>query len=243
MFRIIASTILSSLTVLSLVFSQCHSMLPSRPTSAGYDYSQPVPASEQRGDNWFDGSAFIGHSLIEGFEMFSDIDSNIHYFSTTGLSAAGVTGYSQFTLPNGDTGTLKAGLNQKQFSKIYVMLGVNEISTSKESFKKNMSSLVELIRANQPEGIPIYILELTPTTKAKSDATVFSLANVQKLNEALAELCQKQECYLVDLCACFAGADGYLPSEQSTDGIHLKAPQYRVMADYILSHTVEETKP
>ena len=56
----------------------------------------------------------------------------------------------------------------------------------------------------------------------------------------LSELCEEEKCYLVDLSACFDGGDGYLPAEVSRDGVHLKAPQYRVMADYLLTHTVEE---
>lgn len=240
MIRALASGFLSSLTALSLVLGSCQSLLPDRPTSIGYDYSQPVPSSSQREDDWFDDSAFIGHSLIEGFREFSKVDSNIHYFTATGLSAAGATSYSRFALPDGGTGTLAAGLSQKQFRKVYVMLGVNEISTSKARFQENMTSVVETIRANQPAGIPIYILELTPTTRAKSENTVFNRANVQRLNEVLVQLCQEQECYLVDLCACFADGDGYLPSELSTDGVHLTAPQYRVMADYLLCRTVEE---
>lgn len=237
MIRALTSTFVASFAAIALVLGTCQSLLPIHPE---YDYSQPVPASEQREDDWFDDSAVIGHSLMEGFEMFSKVDSNIHYFTNTGISAAGATGYSKFKLPNGGTGTLKTGLSQKEFSKVYIMLGINEISTSRDRFKKNMAAVIQTVRENQPEGIPIYVLEITPTTQKKSDKTIFNRANVQRLNGVLAELCEEQECYLVDLYSCFADEDGYLPAEISTDGVHLKAPQYRVMADYILSHTVEE---
>jgi len=218
-----------------MVLSSCQTLFP-----AEYDYSQPVPEREQQEDAWFDGSAVIGHSLMEGFEMFSGVDADIHYFTNTGISAAGVVSYSKFDLPKGGAGTLKTGLGQKEFSKVYVMLGVNEITTSKDRLKANMAAIIELVRASQPEGIPIYILNITPTTRKKSDSSAFNLANVKRLNEALAELCEEQECYLVDLYSCFADENGYLPAKNSTDGVHLTAPQYRVMADYILSHTVEE---
>lgn len=240
MFKAISSGLLAAVTAFSLMVSNFQSLIPTYPVSIGYDYSRPIPASEQRGDAWFADSAFIGHSLIEGFEVCADIDANIHYFTDTGLSAARAVTYSQFSLPDGGTGTLEEGLRQKAFSKIYIMLGVNEISTTRERFKENMAALVETVRANQPGGIPIYILELTPTTQKKSDATAFNRANVQKLNEVLSELCEEEKCYLVDLSACFADGDGYLPAEVSRDGVHLKAPQYRVMADYLLTHTVEE---
>lgn len=230
------NVIISSITAVSLILGTCQALLTA--PAEEYDYSLPVPLSEQKGDEWFYDSAVIGHSLMEGFEMFSKVDSNIHYFTNTGLSAAGASTYSRFDLPGGGAGTLADGLSRKQFSKIYIMLGVNEISISRERFKNNMAALIRLIRENQPEGIPIYVLELTPTTRAKSNASDFNRENVRKLNEALAELCQEQKCYLVDLFSCFADEEGYLPAKISTDGVHLKAAQYRVMADYILSHTV-----
>lgn len=225
---------LASVTAISLTLSGCQSLLPSP-----YDYSRPVPESERREDSWFDGSAVIGHSLMEGFEGFAKVDANIHFFTATGLSAADASGYSKFTLPDGGTGTLADGLGQKDFSKVYIMLGVNEITISKDRLKENMANLIRIVRDNQPEGIPIYVLNITPTTRAKSDESDFNQANVKRLNEALAELCQEQECYLVDLWSCFADEDGFLPADKSTDGIHLKSTQYRLMADYILSHTVE----
>lgn len=237
MFEAFARVLAASAAAISLVMSAIQTPVPAVPE---YDYSQPAPESEQAEDSWFDDSAVVGHSLMEGFEMFSKVDSNIHYFTNTGLSAAGVTGYKKFDLPNGGTGTLKAGLSQKQFSKIYIMLGINEISTSKDRFKTNMTSIIQTIRENQAEGIPIYILEVLPTTKKKSDSTVYNQANVLRMNEAIAELCEEQECYLVDLWSCFADEDGYLPADIFTDGVHIKAPQYRIMADYILCHTVEE---
>lgn len=240
MARAIVSILAASATALSLVLGACQTP-PPQAAAVEYDYSQPVPEGDLLGDEWFDDSAIIGHSLMEGFEGFAGVYSNIHYFTATGLSAAGTTGYSKFDLPNGGKGTLKKGLGQKEFSKIYIMLGTNEITTSKERFKENMVAILDIIRETQPEGTPIYILNATPTTKKKSDSTPFNLKNITKLNEAIAELCEEQECYLVDLYSCFADEDGYLPSNISTDGVHLVASQYKVMANYILSHTVEES--
>lgn len=239
--RAFFSILAASATALSLVLGACQTPPPPAPTPA-YDYTQPVPEGDLLGDDWFDNTAIIGHSLMEGFEGFSGINADVHYFTATGLSAAGTTGYSKFKLPNGGQGTLKKGLEQQQFDKVYIMLGTNEITTSKDRYKSNMTAILDVVRETQGDDIPIYILNATPTTKKKSDSTPFNLKNITKLNEAIAELCEEQECYLVDLYSCFADEDGYLPSNISTDGVHLVASQYKVMANYILSHTVEEPK-
>lgn len=229
------NVLIAAFAAVSVGLSGCRSLLP-----PPYDYSQPVPQSEQREDSWFEDSAVIGHSLMEGFEGFAKVDADIHFFTDTGISAERAADYSKFDLPDGGTGTLADGLRQKEFSKIYIMLGVNEITTSKDKLKQDMAAVIQIIRDDQPEGVPIYVLNLTPTTKARSDSSDFNQKNVKRLNEALAELCEEQECYLVDLWSCFADEDGYLPEEKSTDGVHLKAAQYRVMADFLLCHTVEE---
>ncbi len=239
MTKAIAAMLTAAFTALSLILGACQTVPPEAP-AAEFDYTQPVPDSGLMGEEWFDDSAMIGHSLMEGFEGFAEVYSNIHYFSSTGLSAAGALSYSKFDLPDGGTGTLADGLEQRQFSKIYIMLGVNEISSSKESFKANMEAIVDTIREYQGEDIPIYIISITPTTKKKSDSTPFNLENVQRLNGVLQELCGDKKCYYLDLYSCFADADGYLPAEKSTDGVHFKAAEYQTMAQYIQSHTVSQ---
>lgn len=236
MAKAFVSIVTASATALSLILGACQMPAPSQ----SYDYTQSVPEGDLMGEEWFDDSCIIGHSLVEGFEGFAQVSSNIHYFSSTGLSAAGALSYKKFDLPDGGTGTLETGLSQREFSKVYVMLGVNEISASSSSFKKNMGGIVDLIREKQGEDIPIYLINLTPTTKKKSDSTPFNKDNITRLNEALRELCGEKECYYIDLYSCFADDDGYLPSKNSTDGVHISASQYKVMADYLKSHTVAQ---
>ncbi len=239
MTKAIAAMLTAAFTALSLILGACQTTPPTEP-AVEFDYTQPVPDGSLMGEEWFDDSAMIGHSLMEGFEGFAEVYSNIHYFSSTGLSAAGALSYSKFDLPDGGTGTLTDGLEQRQFSKIYIMLGVNEISSSKKSFKANMEALVDTIREYQGEDIPIYIISITPTTKKKSDSTPFNLENVQRLNGVLQEVCGDKKCYYLDLYSCFADENGYLPAEKSTDGVHFKAAEYQTMAQYIQSHTVSE---
>lgn len=234
MAKAFASIVTASFTALSLILGACQAP----PPASSYDYSQSVPEGDLMGEEWFDDSCIIGHSLMEGFEGFAQVDSNIHYFTATGLSAAGTLSYKKFDLPDGGKGTLEKGLSQRQFSKVYVMLGTNEITAASARFKQNMGNIVDLIRQIQGEDIPIYLINLTPTTKKKSDSTPFNKENAVRLNAALLELCEEKECYYIDLYSCFADENGYLPADKSTDGVHFTRSQYPVMADYLKSHTV-----
>ena len=238
MTRALISAITATFTVFSMILSACGIVAPQPAAAESYDYSQPVPAGDLMGEEWFDDSAIIGHSLMEGFEGFAGLYSNVTYFTSTGLSAAGTLGFSKFDRPDGGTGTLKTGLSQREFSKFYVMLGINEISTSNSRFKNNMKAIVDTIRESQSDA-PIYILAITPTTEKKSASSPYNKDNILRLNGVLQELCEEEKCYYVDLFECFADENGYLPAEKSTDGVHLAAGQYKVMADYLKSHTVQ----
>lgn len=239
MAKAFASILTASVTALSLILGACQSPGPEAYGPEGYDYASPVPEGDLMGDEWFDDSCIIGHSLMEGFEGFAKVKSNIHYFTSTGLSAAGALTYKKFDLPGGGTGTLEKGLGQAQFSKVYIMLGVNEISTSTSSYKENMGEIIDAVREAQGEDVPIYLINITPTTRNKSNSGPFNKKNVTRLNAALLEVAQDKACYYLDLYSCFADSEGYLPSAKSTDGVHITAGQYQVMADYIKSHTVQ----
>ncbi len=239
MAKAFASILTASVTALSLFLGACQSPASGGHGPAGYDYASPVPESEPVGDEWFDDSCIIGHSLMEGFEGFAKVKANIHYFTSTGLSAAGTLGYKKFDLPDGGTGTLEQGLSQREFGKVYIMLGVNEISISSNSYKENMGEIIDTVRNIQGEDVPIYLMNLTPTTRNKSSSGPFNKENVTRLNAALLEVAQDKECFYLDLYSCFADSEGYLPSEKSTDGVHVTAGQYQVMADYLKRHTVQ----
>lgn len=231
--------LLGVLLSLSLLLSGSLSACAENPEAKGFDFSQSVPEGDLMGEDWFDDSVFIGHSLIVGFEAFTDLYSNPTYLSITGITAAGALKSGKFTLPDGSTGTLAEGLSQKQFSKAYIMLGTNEASSS-ATYQKNMRAIVDLVRQTQGE-IPIYFINNPPTTKAKSDSSAYNIANLTRLNAALLELAEEETCYYLDLYSFFADENGYLPAEKSTDGVHLKSGQYRYMADFLLSHTVTES--
>ena len=62
-------------------------------------------------------------------------------------------------------------------------------------------------------------------------------------NALIAQLAQEKEVYLVDAHAALADADGVLPAEKSTDGVHLTRSGYEIWADYLRRHTVSPETP
>lgn len=196
-----------------------------------------VPLREAADDSFFEDAAFMGNSLMNGFEMFSGLTTP-DYYTATSMSVLGATSVYCVTLDNGGAGTMVDGLIQKPYGKIYILLGINEIGLDVEYFIDQYSAMLDTIIAAQPE-CDIYILGLTPVSQAKSSSSSsFNMSRIETYNNALYELAAEKNCYYLDMVSALADETGYLPANETTDGIHFSAGLYSVWADFIRTHYV-----
>lgn len=191
-------------------------------------YSGPdLTALPRQDDSFFERSAILGNSLVEGLRLFSNLKT-LHYFSATSVSVVSATQTKNVRLNDGSYGTLVQALCQGQYDKIYIELGINEIGGNVDSFIQRYGAMIDTIRASEPEA-ELYILSVLPVTRGKSQSsTSFNMTRVNLYNTALYRLASEKQCYYMDVCAAFLGSDGYLPSSWSSDGVHLYAQYYSV---------------
>ena len=194
-------------------------------------YAGPdLTAQEAQDDSFFERSAILGNSLVEGLRLFSNLKS-LHYFSATSVSVVSATQTKNVRLNDGSMGTLVQSLCQQQYDKIYIELGINEIGGNVDTFIQRYGGMIDTIRAAEPDA-DIYILSVLPVTRAKSQSgQVFNMPRVNLYNAALYQLAGEKQCYYMDVCSAFLGGDGYLPSGWSSDGVHLYAKYYSVWED------------
>ena len=134
------------------------------------EYSGPdLTPLERQDDSFFEHSAILGNSLVEGLRLFSQMRS-IHYFSATSVSVVSATQTRNVRLRNGASGTLVQSLCQDQYDKIYIELGINEIGGSVDVFIRNYGNMIDSIRAAEPNA-DIYILSILPVTRNKSQSS------------------------------------------------------------------------
>jgi len=205
-----------------------------------YGYYGTVAKSAAVSDSFFDDSCFIGHSLVLGMQDYFGLPS-ADYYAANGMYASTISDYADFPLPDGGQGTLAQALGQKSYGKVYVMLGVNELSgaeTDRQNFYADMARLLSLIRQTQP-GARLYLISLTPVTKAESDSSaIFNRDNIVAYNGVLQQLSRDKGAGYLDFFTLFADADGYMPPDgAASDGIHPVQAQYAVMKDYLKTHT------
>ncbi len=199
-------------------------------------YTGPdLAAREKVSDDFFDDAVFFGNSLVNGLELYGQMKGG-DFCAATSASVISVTSTLNATLKNGSAGTMLDKMLEKEYGKIYILLGINEIGFNTDYFAEIYGDMLQRIKDAQPEA-KIYIMSLTPVTKAKSDAGApFTMDRIREYNAALYQLAVDYECYYVDLVEALADSSGYLPASDSTDGVHFVVSKYPVWADYLRTH-------
>ena len=198
-------------------------------------FTPELEEREAMEDSFFDDSAFVGNSLVQGLEMFGGLGSG-DFYAVTSTSVVNIDLNKEAHLAAGGKGTLLEALFEKQYGKIYILLGINEISFEPGYFSELYGEMLDKIAENEPDA-EIYIMSLTPVTEKKSgEGYLFSAERIAQYNEKLYALAQDRGCRYVDLVEALADESGFLPAAESTDGIHLKQDKYPVWADYLRTH-------
>ena len=180
---------------------------------------------------WFDDALFIGDSHIEGFSDYSGVRGGTYYFKR-GLDIWSVM-KKAFV---GGSQTIPEALAGKQFGKIYIMLGINEIGCgTTESFAEQYGVVVQQLRELQPDAL-IYIQAIFHTSQKKSDSSVYNNERINARNEAISHLADGEHIFFVDSNPAFDDETGALKKEYTGDGVHVKAPYYTLWRDELLHY-------
>lgn len=204
-----------------------------------YDYSKPVPPSDPVELTYFDDAVFIGDSRTEGLFLNTGL-SNATSFAHMGLMVDTV-----FTRPlinvNGEKVPVMDALKKTAFSKVYIMLGVNETGWAYSSvFVKKYGEIVDAIREINPEAV-IYLQEIMPVSQKVSNTHSYvKNPKIMEYNQLLRQLAEEKQVYYIDTASAVAGADGTLPEDAAPDGIHLARAYCQRWLDYLMTHTVTQ---
>ena len=93
--------------------------------AAPYDFSQPAPEREAVDNSYFEDAAFVGDSRTDGFMIYSGIGCGEN-LTSNGLSIFKLEEKKALTI-DGQKYTLLEALALKQYGKVYLSLGVNEL--------------------------------------------------------------------------------------------------------------------
>lgn len=210
-------------------------------TSSVYDFSSPVPESDPVDNSYFEDAAFIGDSRTDGFLIYSGIGCGEN-LTSNGLSIFKLETKKAITI-DGQSYTALEALSRKQYGKVYLSLGVNELGYyDDQGFYEAYCRAIDAIRACQPNAV-IYIQGLIPLNEsviaATGGASYLTNEHLLLYNDLMKKAAEEKQVAFLDLNPAFTGSDGQLPADASKDGVHLTKAYCEQWLDYLKTHTVD----
>lgn len=189
--------------------------------------SENAVASETE---FFKDALFIGDSRTVGLAEYAILGS-ADVFATEGMNVFRL--YSSKNSIKNQKGKLADVLAGKQYRKIYLMLGINELGFNRESALKRYEEEVLKIKLLQPDAKIILEANLHVTTERSGWDKTFNNAALDKMNDAIRAIAEKHGFSYIDINEFFDDETGGLNSAYSRDGIHLMGKHYQQWVDWI----------
>lgn len=199
---------------------------------APFVYGRPLPEALPE-PGWFSDALFLGDSRLEGLRVQGGLEAGL-WLTQTGLNVRAAR-TDPFTV-EGKRLSLAEALEGASFSKIYLCLGVNEAAwMSEEEFYREYSGLIDDLRRLLPNA-QIYVQTIIPVTMSRAAARPPDNALLAARSALLQRLCRDKQAFLVDVASAFTGSNGALPTDLSSDGLHLNESGNRLLARYLTTH-------
>ncbi|MBQ8994776.1 MAG: hypothetical protein IJ091_03065 [Oscillospiraceae bacterium] len=202
-----------------------------------YDYSSDVPESSPVSDSYFSDALFVGDTRVQCLDLYGVGNFQTLLYGTS-IDVTTALSYSCKS-SDGMDGSLNDKVTLNDYGKIYINLGMNELGWSNpDTFATNYRLLVEELKIKQPNAV-LYICGIMPVSYNR-DGRVSYITNdrIQKYNTLLRTVATDTEVYFIDCYSGIADEEGYLPSEQTSDGINLLQEGCETWYNYLKSHTV-----
>lgn len=189
-------------------------------------------------DDYFSDAVFIGDSRTVGMFEYGGLEEISTFYASKGLTIYKLFDSAVAPSPEGKI-TVEEALQQNQFAKIYLMVGINEMGTGTlESFLEKYKEAVEHLRELQPDAV-IYlqgIMKVTSERSAKGD--YINNEGIEARNEGIALLADDEKIFYLDMNPVVCDDTGGLDPEYTYDGVHLKGKHIQIWKDYLKTHAI-----
>ena len=192
----------------------------------------PSTVSPGTGETFSD-TLFIGDSRTVGLSEYGDL-GQAEVFANSGMSVFNLF-QAQVTLKNGTKQGLDEVLSSNRYGSIYLMLGINELGYEEQSILRQYRTVVEQIRARQPQATLILEANLHVTREKAAKSDIYNNRKIDALNEAIEAIAEETGCRYLNVNSLFDDENGNLAAGYSTDGSHILGKYYSVWVEWIRS--------
>lgn len=215
--------------------------LPAETPSGAYGNPEDVVYVSVE-DDYFADALFIGDSRTVGLYEYGGLEETATFYASTGLTI-----YKMFTAEIVEVPgqkqklTLEEALAEKQFSKIYLMIGINEMGTGTvETFIEKYREAVEHLQELQPHAM-IYLQGIMKVTAERSkQGDYIHNEGIEARNAEIAKLADNVNIYYLDVNPLICDETGGMIETYTFDGVHLKAQYTSIWKDYLKGNAVKK---
>lgn len=168
----------------------------------------------------FSDACFIGDSRTLGLGLNCD-KAKADFYASQGLNISSALTDQVIELQNGNMGTVLEAVAQREYKRIFVMFGINELGWPyPENFIEKYEELIEGIKAAQPNAA-IYVQSILPVAaSAVNNDAVFTNENINAFNAYVEQAANETGVNYLDINGYFKDNSGMLPEDAAADGIH-----------------------
>lgn len=168
----------------------------------------------------FSDACFIGDSRTLGLGLNCD-KAKADFYASQGLNISSALTDQVIELQNGNMGTVLEAVAQREYKRIFVMFGINELGWPyPENFVEKYEELIEGIKAAQPNAA-IYVQSILPVAaSAVNNDAVFTNENINAFNAYVEQAANETGVNYLDINGYFKDNSGMLPEDAAADGIH-----------------------
>ena len=133
-------------------------------------------------------------------------------------------------------------LNEREYGKIYLMLGINELGYRFENIQKKYEETVEKIKESQGNAIIYLCANMHVTEEQSQKDEIYNNANVNKVNEMICGLADNETVFYIDVIELFDDENGSLSTNYSSDSFHVYGKYYMDWVDWLCTKTIKKSK-
>ena len=187
-------------------------------------------------ESYFDDALFIGDSRTVGLRDYTDLSEHADFYCETSLTI-----YKVMEEEFKGLGTVEDALAEKDYGKIYLMVGINELGRgTTEDFMQQYTEVIDTLHELEPEA-KIFIQGIMRVSGEKNNSdAIFNNSNINARNNAIATLADNKQFFYIDVNEVVCDEEGNLNAEYTFDQIHLLGVYDELWKQFLLEHGVTE---
>jgi len=181
-------------------------------------------------EEFFQDTLFIGDSRTMGLAEYAQL-GNAAVFANTGMNVYRL--YSLKNAAHGQETYLEDILAEKQYRRIYFMLGINELGYDFDKTVERYEEEVLKLKEAQPEAEIVLEANLHVTVERSERDEIFNNENINRINESIRQIAEKNGFSYIDVNEIFDDEEGGLNAGYTYDEVHVLGKYYQEWAEWI----------